>query len=251
MSTRLENIGKTRNKGLEMSLDGQVIKRTDFSWTGGIVFDVQRNTVVDLQGRNFLITGTISGEGQSNAPSQRIIPGQAIGTFYGPEFVGVDANGKQMFNKYTVTRDSTGRELTRVLNGTTLSPGGDDYVIIGNANPNFSFGVNSRVNFHSFDMSFLVNSERGNDVFNNTALVYATKGNAKRGKNFIATALNDGVGISEPQIYSSRYIEDGSFIRLQNLTVGYTFDMPKFTGMGRGALVHTPERPRTARQAAQ
>ncbi|MFN2602488.1 MAG: SusC/RagA family TonB-linked outer membrane protein [Gemmatimonadaceae bacterium] len=235
VSTRLENIGKTRNKGLEASLDGQVIKRDNFSWTGGIVFDVQRNTVVDLQGRNFLITGTISGEGQSGAPSQRIIPGQPIGTFYGPEFVGVDSNGHQMFNKYKVTRDSTGRELTRVLDGTTLSPGGDDYVIIGNANPNFSFGINSRVNFHSFDFSFLVNSEQGNDVFNNTALVYATKGNAKRSKNFIATALNDGVGIGEPQIYSSKYIEDGSFIRVQNLTIGYTFDMPKFTGMGRGA----------------
>jgi iron complex outermembrane receptor protein len=237
VSTRLENIGKTQNKGLEMSIDGQVLKRTDLSWTGGIVFDVQRNKVVDLGGRNFIITGVISGEGQSGAPSQRVIPGQAIGTFYGPEFVGINDGGKQLFNNYKVTRDASGRELTRVLDGTTTEPGGDDYVIIGNANPNYSFGVNSRVNFHSFDFSFLVNSQQGLDVFNNTALVYATKGNAKRSKNFIATALNDGVGISEPQIYSSRWIEDGSFIRLQNLTVGYTFDMPRFTGLGRGARV--------------
>jgi len=218
-----------------MSLDWQVIKRTNLSWTGGVVFDVQRNTVVDLGGRNFITTGSVSGEGQSGQVSQRIIPGHAIGTFYGPEFVGVNNTGQQLFNKYKVTRDSAGRELTRALDGTTISPGGDDYVVIGNANPNFSFGINSRVNFHSFDFSFLVNSQQGNDVFNNTALVYATKGNAKRGKNFIATALDDGVGISEPQIYSSRWVEDGSFIRLQNLTVGYTFDMPRFTGLGRGA----------------
>jgi len=93
------------------------------------------------------------------------------------------------------------------------------------------------VNFHHLDFSFLVNSQQGLDVFNNTALVYATKGNAKRSKNFIATALNDGVAIDQPQIYSSRWIEDGSFIRLQNVTVGYTFDMPRFTGLGRGARV--------------
>lgn len=237
VSTRLENIGKTQNKGLEFSLDGQVMQRTNLSWTGGIVFDVQRNKVVDLGGRNFIATGRVSGEGQSGQNSQRVIPGFAIGTFYGPEFVSVNGTGQQVFNKYKVTRDASGRELTRVLDGTTTSPGGDDYVIIGDANPSYSFGINSRVNFHSLDFSFLVNSQQGLDVFNNTALVYATKGNAKRAKNFIATALSDGVGITEPQIYSSRWVEDGSFVRLQNITVGYTFDMPRFTGMGRGARV--------------
>src|SRR5688572_9287048 len=237
-STRLENIGKTRNKGLEFSLDGQVIQRNNFDWTGGVVFDVQRNEVVDLGGRNFISTGRVSGEGQSGQNSQRIIPGQPIGTFYGPEFIGVNSSGQQEFNKYTVERDAAGREISRTLTGKTTSPGGDDYVIIGDANPNFSFGVNSRFNVGSFDASFLVNSQQGIDVFNNTALVYATKGNAKRGKNFISTALDDGVGIDEPQIYSSRYIEDGSFVRLQNVTVGYTFDLPRFTGMARRSRVY-------------
>jgi TonB-linked SusC/RagA family outer membrane protein len=249
-STRLENIGKTRNKGLEFSLDGQVIRRTNLSWTGGIVFDVQRNEVVDLGGgpcpgaptetcsRQFIPTGRVSGEGQSGQNSQRVIPGQPIGTFYGPQFVGVNSDGKEEFNKYEVTRDARGRETSRKLVGKTTEPGGDDYVIIGDANPNFSFGINSRMNYGNFDMSFLVNSQRGIDVFNNTALVYATKGNAKRGKNFIASALNDGVSIDQPQIYSSRWIEDGSFVRLQNITIGYTFDLPRFTGLGRQSRVY-------------
>jgi len=238
VSTRLENIGKTRNKGLEFSLDGQLIQRNNFDWTGGVVFDVQRNEVVDLGGRNFIATGRVSGEGQSGQNSQRIIPGQPIGTFYGPEYVGVTSTGQQEFNKYEVTRDAAGREVSRKLVGKTTSPGGDDYVIIGDANPNFSIGVNSRFNVGNFDASFLVNSQRGIDVFNNTALVYATKGNAKRSKNFIATALNDGVGISEPQIYSSRYIEDGSFVRVQNVTVGFTFDLPGFMGAARRSRVY-------------
>lgn len=239
VSTRLENIGKTTNKGLEFSLDGQLVRRNAFDWTGGIVFDIQRNEVTDLGGRNFISTGRVSGEGQSGQNSQRIIPGQPIGTFYGPEYVGVTGTGQQEFNKYEVTRDAAGRETSRKLVGKTTSPGGDDYVIIGDANPNFSIGVNSRFNFGgNFDASFLVNSQQGIDVFNNTALVYATKGNAKRGKNFIATALNDGVGIDEPQIYSSRYIEDGSFVRIQNVTVGYTFNLPRFTGAARRSRVY-------------
>ncbi|MBA3341608.1 MAG: SusC/RagA family TonB-linked outer membrane protein [Gemmatimonadaceae bacterium] len=238
VSTRLENIGKTRNKGLEMSLDALLLSRPSMTWSSGLVLDVQRNEVVDLGGRSFLSTGRVSGEGQSGQVSQRIIPGEAIGTFYGPEFIGVTSSGQQEFNKYKVTRDASGRELTRVLDGKTTSPGGDDYVIIGDANPAFSLGLRSQATFGRFDASLLVNTQQGNDVFNNTALVYATKGNAKRGKNFIATALGDGVGIDEPQIYSSRWIEDGSFVRLQNITVGYTFDLPRFTGAGRSSRVY-------------
>ncbi len=238
VSTRLENIGKTRNKGLEMSLDGQLISRSSLSWTAGLVLDVQRNSVVDLGGRSFIPTGRVSGEGQSGQVSQRIIPGHAIGTFYGPQFVGVNSTGQQEFNKYKVVRDSTGREVSRELVGTTTSPGGDDYVVIGDANPSFSLGLNSRANFGRFDLSFLINTQQGLDVFNNTALVYATKGNAKRGKNFIASALTDGVGIDEPQIYSSRWIENGSFVRLQNVTIGYTFDIPKLSGFGQHTRVY-------------
>lgn len=237
VATRLENIGRTRNKGLEFSLDAQVMDRPNLNWNAGLVFDVQRSTVVDLGGRGFITTGRVSGEGQSATNAQRIIPGEPIGTFWGPEFVGVNSAGLQEFNNYTVTRDAQGRVLTRTLNGTTTAPDGDDNLIIGNANPNYSFGLRSQVNFRNFDVSLLVNSQQGLDVFNNTALVYATKGNARRGKNFLSAALTDDVAITQSQIYSSRWIENGSFVRLQNITVGYTFDMPGFMGTARQTRV--------------
>ena len=237
-SDRLENIGKVKNTGVEFSLDAQLLNQPRRNWMAGLVFAREKNEVVDLGGRNFIITGILSGQGQSGAPSQRIIPGEALGTFFGPQYVGVDAQGRQMFNKYTVTRDASGRETARTLNGTTLSPGGDDFVIIGDANPDFTVGLRSQGNVGPFDMSFLVNSHRGVDVLNETALVYATKSNATQGKNFLASALNDGVAITEPSIYSDRFIEDGSFIRLQNVTVGYTFNLPKFTGTARGTRVY-------------
>jgi TonB-linked SusC/RagA family outer membrane protein len=231
VSTRLENIGKTRNRGIEFSLDAQVLERPDFNWTAGLTFSRDRTIVRDLGGRLFITTGTVSGQGLSGQQAQRLIPGEPVGTFWGPQFVGVDPQGRQLFNKYEVTRDAAGREISRELVGTTTAPGGDDSAIIGDANPNFTLGLRNLVNWRKFDLSFLINSQQGHDVFNNTAAVYASKANVLRGRNFLASALTDGVAINASPIYSSRWIEDGSFIRLQNVTLGYTFDVPAFFGV--------------------
>ena len=235
---RLENIGKIRNKGVEFSLDGQVLQRSDLNWSAGVVLSHDKNTVVDLGGRTFIDAANASGQGQSNQNTQRIIPGQPLGTFFGPVFAGWDNQGKQLFNKYTVTRDANGVETSRVLAGTTTSPAGDDYVILGNSNPNYTLGLRTNGTWKSFDFSMLIHREAGQKIFNNTALVYSTKSNALQDKNFLASALNDPTGIKEPAIYSSRWIENGSFTRLANITIGWTFTPPKFTGMAPGARVY-------------
>jgi iron complex outermembrane receptor protein len=238
VSDRLENIGKVRNRGVEFSLDGQVLNRSDLNVMAGLVFSADRNEVVDLGGRTFIATGNVSGQGQSGQVSQRIMPGFALGTFFGPEFVGVNDEGKQLFNQYEVERDADGRVIRRELIGQTTAPSGDDYVVIGDANPDFTIGLRSQANWGRFDASLLVRAEQGRDVFNNTALVYSTKGNALQDKNFLASALDDPTGISEPAIFSSRWIEDGSFVRLQNVTVAYTFDLPGLATAGRNTRVY-------------
>jgi iron complex outermembrane receptor protein len=192
------------------------------------VFSRERNTVVNLGNAPFITTGGVSGQGQSGQNAERIIPGQPLGTFYGPEFVGVDANGKQLFNHY----------VNGALTGQTTSPAASDFVILGNANPSFSVGFHSQVSYRRLDLSFLVRSEMGQKVFNNTALVYSTKGNVLQDKNFLASALEDSTGITEPAIYSSRWIEDGSYVRLQNVTIGYTLNLPILRGGGRRARVY-------------
>ncbi len=238
VGTRLENIGKIRNRGLEATVDALVINRSNLTWQAGLVFAAEKNEVVDLGGRTFITTGGVSGQGQSGQVSQRIIPGFALGTFYGPEFVGVNAQGQQEFNQYDVQRDAEGRIISRTLIGTTTSPGGDDFVPIGDANPDFTLGFRSQVNWGNFDISLLMRAAVGFEVFNNTALVYGTKGNALQDKNFLRSALDDPTGILQPAIYSSRWIEDGSFLRLQNLTVGYTFRLPAWIGSGQTARVY-------------
>lgn len=227
VGTRLENIGRTRNRGLEFSLDAQVFNRPDLNWSAGLTFSRDRTTVVDLGGRTFITTGRVSGQGQSGQTSQRIIPGEPLGTFWGPVFLGVNAEGKELF-KCT----PTGASDTQCVNGQmTQPPRASDFTIIGDANPDFTLGLRSLVNWRKFDFSFLINSQQGQDVFNNTALVYATKSNALTNRNFLESALTDGVAITEPQVFSSRWIEDGSFVRLQNVTVGYTFDLPTLFGV--------------------
>jgi iron complex outermembrane receptor protein len=136
--------------------------------------------------------------------------------------VGVNPQGKQLFK--------CGTASASCVNGQTISPSANDYEVLGDANPDFTFGLTSRMNWRKFDASFLIRGEFGQEVFNNGALVYSTKGNALQDKNFLKSALSDPIGISEPAIYSSRWIEDGSFVRLQNLTLGYTLDIPAFFG---------------------
>jgi iron complex outermembrane receptor protein len=247
VSTRLENVGSLHNQGVEFTFDANLIEKKDKSFTTGIVAAIERNQVDDLGGRSFLQTAGISGQGQSGKTAQRIMPGSPLGTFWGPEFVGINNEGKQVFNNYKVTRDAKGQITSRVLDGTTTSYDGDDEVIIGNANPAFSLGWRGNLRYGKFDMSYLWRGEFGRDVFNNTALVYSTQSAVTQGRNFLKSALDQKDALTEPAVYSSRWIEDGSFFRLQNVTVGYTFKIPgtrsntaRFYVSGDNLLLFTP-----------
>jgi iron complex outermembrane receptor protein len=240
VATRIENIGAVRNRGVEATVDARLIDQPSRTLSSGLVLTVDRSEVTNLgEGRNFIITGRVFGQGQSGRYSQRVIPGQPLGTFWGPRFLRVDGAGKQVF---ACAAGSVG-----CVNAETFSPTGADEGIIGSANPNFSLGFHSNGTWNKLDASWNWRGEFGRDVFNNTALVYATKGNAKQGRNFLASALDDPTGIGEPSIYSSRWIENGRFIRLQNVTVGYTFNLPQLSGRatrvylsGDNLLLFTP-----------
>jgi len=230
VSTRLENIGKVRNQGVELSLDALVITQPDLRWQAGLVFAAERNEVVDLGGRTFLQSARASGQGQSDTWAQRIIPGEPLGTFFGPQYAGVDGDGRQLFLCDRSDSDCT--------NGQTRTPTGVDYRVIGNANPDFTIGLRSQVDYGRFDLSFLLRSALGQDVFNNTALVYATKTNVTANRNFLRSALDDGIAIGEPAIYSSLWVEDGSFVRMENITLGYRVDLSRFSAQARDARLY-------------
>ena len=237
--TRLENVGKVRNRGLELSLDALLVARPGLTWRTGLVFAAERNRVLNLGPHTSIRSGIVSGQGQSDQWAERIMPGSPLGTFWGPVFVGVDAQGKQLFKCTSLGPSDTLANGTQVCaNGPLTTPRASNFEVIGNANPDFSLGLHNQVTWRKFDISFLIRAVVGQDVFNNTALVYSTKGNALQGKNFLAPALTDPTGIHEPAIYSSRWIEDGSFVRLQNVTVEYALDLPILTRSARSARLY-------------
>jgi TonB-dependent starch-binding outer membrane protein SusC len=227
---RLENVGKVRNKGFELSLDALAISRPQLTWRAGIVFAMERNKVVNLGNNAFLSTGNVSGQGQSNQISQRIIPGQPLGTFYGPLFVGWTPAGKELF--------ACGTPSASCVSGQTTNPQSSDYQVIGNAYPDFTLGLNSTVTFGKMDLNVQMRGAFGQEVFNNTALVYSTKSNALQGKNFLRDALTDPTDIREPAKFSSRWVEPASYFRVQNITVGYSFNLPGPPGAPRSARVY-------------
>ena len=238
VADRLENIGSVKNTGLEFVFDARALSRPNLELTLGLLGSVERNTVQSLGKTAFITSGGVSGQGQTGQNSQRILPGYALGTFYGPEYIGVDATGRQLFAKYDVTTNSAGVQTGRTRNGETLTPTANDYGVIGDANPDYTVGMRGNLRAGHFDASFLVRGVFGQDVLNNTALVYSTKGNALQDKNFLKSALTDPIGITQPAIFSSRWIEDGSFVRLQNVTVGYTFTLPGAWQQGRTTRVY-------------
>ncbi len=230
-STRIENVGSMRNRGIEISLDAVAISRPGLTWRAGLVFAAERNKVLNLGPYASLSSGIVSGQGQSDTRAERLIPGQPLGTFYGPVFLGWDSSGRQLF------QCSTG---AKCVNGKTTSDGisTNDYTILGNANPDFTLGFHNQVNWGRFNINFLVRASVGQDVFNNTALVYSTKGNALQDKNFLRAALTDSTALHEPAVYSSRWVESASFVRLQNVTVEYNLDMPFLTRSARSARLY-------------
>ncbi|HEX2716561.1 MAG TPA: TonB-dependent receptor [Gemmatimonadaceae bacterium] len=223
VSTRIENVGTLRNRGVEASLDAQLWNSGARSLSGGLVFSAERQEVTSLgPNRKFILTGWVSGQGQSGQYSQRIMLGEPLGTFFGPRFVRVNNLGQQVFACKASSAGCT--------NGQSLNPTEEDKVVLGHANPDFTLGLTNNLSWGAFDASWLWHGEFGRSVFNNTALVYQTKSAAKQGRNFIAEALSMPDSISEPAKFSSRWVENGRFIRLQNVTVGYTFATPPRLG---------------------
>src|SRR5256712_363809 len=240
---RIENVGKLRNRGLEVTLDAPHASQAGLTWRTGVVFALDRSAVLVLGRHQFLRSGLVSGQGQSDQWAQRILAPDStgktypLGTFYGPVFLGVDpTTGNQVF-----ACSAAPGHTANCVNGRTTTRGGPaaaDYQVIGNANPDFTIGLHNQVNWGKFDISFLLRASVGQDVFNNTALVWSTKSNALQGKNFLAPTLTDGTALHEPAIYSSRWVESASFLRLQNITVEYALDLPFLTNSARSARLY-------------
>ena len=246
--TQLENVGSLRNRGLEANVDWQMYSSSRRSFSSGLVFTLERNIVTSLGDTTAactadntttdfaatsaakctaITTGSVQGQGQSNQWSQIIMRGQPIGSFLAPKFVEVKG-GVQYFACKVASASC--------VNGETTTPADADRQFIGSANPSFTLGLRNNATWNSWDMSWLWRGEFGGKVFNNTALVYESKSDAAQGRNFLAAAITDPDNVHEPAKFSSRWIEDRTFVRLQSVSVGYA--LPNSLTSGRATRLY-------------
>ena len=205
----MANVGDMKNTGVEVLLNFDAIRKKDFSWNTSLNFAHNKNEVTNLSNDNFTTTRIYAGDawirGSSGGTTHVVEEGYPIGQFYGWRCDGIDENGKYIL--YDANGDGQISE--------------DDRTYIGNAQPKLTFGWNNSFRFKAFDFSFFFRGSLGNDVLNHVKMAYAQPGYLI-GSN----ALDDPLTyqLKEVPKYCSLYIENASFIRLDNLTLGYTFN---------------------------
>lgn len=224
--TQWANVGEVENKGIELFLNVGVIQKTDFNWDANFNFAKNKNEVISLSNEQFsrdeIRTSPASGAISEGLQTQIIKPGLPIGTFYGRKFLGYDENGMEMF----LDEDNDGI---------------GDLVVIGHALPDFTYGLTNNITWKNFDASLTLRGVVGNDVFNNTANEFSYT-NSAPGLNVLESAINDAeLSKSQTASYSSKWLEDGSFLRLDNIMIGYTFNTEKISFLKRARLYITAQ----------
>ncbi|GLB47908.1 TonB-dependent receptor SusC [Neptunitalea sp. Y10] len=203
---------KIKNEGVEFALDYSEQISDDFSFSLGGNVSYIKNKVEDSP-FTVLTTGSAQGPGLTNATVNGYVNGQPIGAFYMKEFLGIDGNG------YNIFRD---------INGDGES-NDDDRMAVGSALPDVTYAFYMNFKYKRFDLGLNFNGVSGNKIFNNTALTSFTIGDLSISSNTTDAAVQyPNENINNTSEVSTRYLEDGSYLRLNNATLGYTFDTKIF-----------------------
>lgn len=209
---------KIVNNGIELGLNGVVISKKELSWDLGVNFSYIKNEVKDMPVR-LIETGNASGQGLSDTRVQIITNGEPMGTFYGSVWGGFDENGMSVYKT-----DADGNQVKEYL---------------GSALPDYTYSISSKLTWKRFDASMFWYGSAGNEVYNNTANALFLKGPLDKGNNVTKEVLNSVESPENSNAFSSRFIEDGSFLRLSNVTIGYTFDTEAIKWLTRARVYVT------------
>ncbi|MBW8244196.1 TonB-dependent receptor [Muricauda oceani] len=229
------NLGSFRNKGVDATLSFSDQTDSGFNYGIDVNFSHYKNEVLDLISAfqtgfgGFRTTGTVT----------RTQEGQPISSFYGRIVDGIFASEAEVANApsqgFATNADGVGRFRYRDINGDgTIND--DDRTFIGSPHPDFTYGVNFRMAYKGFDMSAFFQGSQGNDIFNNDKVYtdFPTFFNANRSVRVLDSWTPDNLDAELPALSqsitnnegtaNSFFVEDGSYMRLKNLQIGYTFD---------------------------
>ncbi|MBW2961770.1 SusC/RagA family TonB-linked outer membrane protein [Mesonia aestuariivivens] len=265
-----QNSGKTRNKGLELTLGASIINTENFGWNANFNISTNDNRIISLgtntAGEDLEFYYETSGW-VNNIRDFKVEVDQPVGQFYGYVTEGFydldDFNYDASTQSYTL-KEGVPSSSAAALGARGVNPGDlklrdlnddgviddDDKKVLGNSQPDFFGGLNQQFRYKNFDLSMFFNFSLGNDVYNANKVEFTTQ-YLYRDNNMLTSVNNswkwfdaNGVKVTDPQglaelnqnttlwtppagqyILHSYAIEDGSFLRLSNLTLGYS--LPK------------------------
>jgi len=233
----LRNVGSINNQGIELSVSSNNIANRDFKWTTGINFARNRNKVVALSSGSELLGSAAPGYFAGGA-TYILREGQPLGQFWGLEYQGVYQGGDLPANTALMgsSLDGDGNPIAGEplftdlpdeegnLNGTIDD---NDRKIIGDPNPDFTYGITNTFSYKNLDLNIFFQGAVGGDIYNLTAVqLYNGDSNGLTDVLNSWTPENTETDIPRAAIRgrerSSRFVEDGSYLRLKNVAVGYT-----------------------------
>ncbi|WP_010520826.1 SusC/RagA family TonB-linked outer membrane protein [Aquimarina agarivorans] len=215
------NSGEVTNRGFDLNLGFNHTTSGGFSYRIGANVSAYKNEVefIDPDNDEAQIFGTdyAFSIGQINNTKK----GEPIGSFFGFGFEGVDAEGNPIFENFSGDVDDEGNPIIN----------GDDRQFIGNPHPDFTYGINFSADYKNFDLSLFLQGSQGNEIYNLTK-VFTDTGifDGSKSRDYVSAWTPNAAGISTQGLGISRlgtqpssfFVEDGSYLRLKNVQLGYT-----------------------------
>lgn len=247
-STATINVGKLRNKGFEVTLETVNIKNRNFTWTSNFNIAFNNNKIIALNSGQDYMTSYISWDNKyKNMPAYISKVGESAGKMYGFIY-----EGTYKYDDFDTSTDANGNTVHTLKEGvpayvSNTQPGdpkykditGDgmitdeDKTTIGNGQPKHTGGFTNNFTWKNFDLNIFFQWSYGNDILNANRMVFENPA-SKQNTNMYATYINrwtpDNPTSNMPRStangsneYSSLYVEDGSFLKLKNISLGYSF----------------------------
>lgn len=240
------NIGEVENKGIELALTTVNIQKKDFQWTTNFNISFNRNKLVSLNhGQSAKMAYAQFDQNYNAQPSYIAKVGESMGMMYGYQYEGTykyddfnEVNGEYSLKSTVpafsgVTSTQPGYPKYKDINGDGIIDS-NDRTIIGRGDPIHTGGFTNNIQYKDFDLSIFMQWSYGNDIMNANLLMFESGNNKQKNLNQFASYANrwtvDNPESNIPrastsasnQVFSTRIVEDGSFLRVKNITLGYT-----------------------------
>jgi TonB-linked SusC/RagA family outer membrane protein len=224
-SSALQNIGSLENKGLELAVNANILDKA-VKWNANFNISWNKNKVLDLGSVSQILTGEINGYLKISDPIV-IQPGQPLGSFYGYVSKGIFQSTAEVAASAQPKAVPGDRRYADLNSDGKLDA--SDRKFIGNSQPKFFGGMSHDISYHSFDLGFSVNWVYGNKILNSTRaeldLPTGQKNSSERVVNrWTPTNPSSTIqraSLNRAFLFSDALLEDGSYLRLNTVTLGY------------------------------